>query len=127
MRIPRRPEAGLRTSTTRSEMDTRGIEQLIGELRGTAQAAAGKPAALDAQNSVDGVSFAEVLKDALQDVSAASKEARNMSNEFTAGNPEVKLQDVMVNLEKASLSFQQMVQVRNKLVTAYQDIMNMPV
>ena len=33
----------------------------------------------------------------------------------------------MVNLEKASLSFQQMVQVRNKLVTAYQDIMNMPV
>ena len=50
-----------------------------------------------------------------------------MSNEFTAGNPEVKLQDVMVNLEKASLSFQQMVQVRNKLVTAYQDIMNMPV
>lgn len=127
MRIPRRPTVGLRTSTTRSEMDTRGIEQLIGELRGTAQAAAGKPAAVDAQNSVDGVSFAEVLKDALQDVSAASKEARNMSNEFTAGNPEVKLQDVMVNLEKASLSFQQMVQVRNKLVTAYQDIMNMPV
>lgn len=127
MRIPRRSEADLRTSSTRSEMDTRGIEQLIGELRGTAQVAAGKPAAVDAQNSADGVSFAEVLKDALQDVSAATKEARDMSNEFTAGNPEVKLQDVMVNLEKASLSFQQMVQVRNKLVTAYQDIMNMPV
>ena len=58
-------------------MDTRGIEQLIGELRGTAQVAAGKPAAVDAQNSADGVSFAEVLKDALQDVSAATKEARS--------------------------------------------------
>jgi len=39
----------------------------------------------------------------------------------------VNLQDVMVNLQKANLSFQQMVQVRNKLVTAYQDIMNMSV
>jgi flagellar hook-basal body complex protein FliE len=33
----------------------------------------------------------------------------------------------MINLQKASLSFQQMVQVRNKLVSAYQDVMNMPV
>ena len=49
-----------------------------------------------------------------------------MTKEFTAGNPDVELQDVMVNLQKASLSFQQMVQVRNRLVSAYQDIMNMP-
>ena len=46
---------------------------------------------------------------------------------FSAGDPNVNLQDVMVNLQKANLSFQQMVQVRNKLVTAYQDIMNMSV
>jgi len=50
-----------------------------------------------------------------------------MTREFSAGDPDVKLQDVMVNLQKASLSFQQMVQVRNRLVSAYQDIMNMPV
>lgn len=108
-------------------METRGIDQLIGELRNTAKVAAGKPVTETPPEAAGGVNFADVLKTALEDVSAASKEARDMSNEFTAGNPEVKLQDVMVNLEKASLSFQQMVQVRNRLVTAYQDIMNMPV
>lgn len=106
-------------------MDTRGINQMIGELRATAQTAAGKPAA--GADAVGGVDFAEVLQGALKDVSAAQQEARGMAQEFSAGDPNVNLQDVMVNLQKASLSFQQMVQVRNRLVTAYQDIMNMPV
>lgn len=107
-------------------MDTRGIEQLIGELRSTAQMAAGRPA--PQTDSGEGhLDFAQVLQSALKEVSAAQQEARAMSRDFSAGDPDVKLQEVMVNLEKASLSFQQMVQVRNRLVTAYQDIMNMPV
>ena len=107
-------------------MDTRGIDQLIGELRSTAQTASSKPAA-QGTGEAGAVDFANVLQSALKDVSAAQQEARAMSREFSAGNPDVNLQEVMVNLEKASLSFQQMVQVRNRLVTAYQDIMNMPV
>lgn len=106
-------------------MDTRGIEQMIGELRSTAQAAANKPA--QGAQAAGGVDFAEVLQGALKDVSAAQQEARGMAQQFSTGDPNVNLQDVMVNLQKASLSFQQMIQVRNKLVTAYQDIMNMPV
>ncbi len=106
-------------------MDTRGIEQMIGELRSTAQTAAIKPA--QGAQAAGGVDFAEVLQGALKDVSAAQQEARGMAQQFSTGDPNVNLQDVMVNLQKASLSFQQMVQVRNKLVTAYQDIMNMPV
>jgi flagellar hook-basal body complex protein FliE len=50
-----------------------------------------------------------------------------MTQEFASGSSNVNLQDVMVNLQKANLSFQQMVQVRNKLVSAYHDIMNMQV
>jgi len=107
-------------------MDNRGIEQMIGQLRSTAQVAAGKPAAQSVAEA-GGVDFAQVLQTALKDVSSAQNEARAMSREFSAGDPNVNLQDVMVNLEKASLSFQQMVQVRNRLVSAYQDIMNMPV
>ncbi|AYH43103.1 MULTISPECIES: flagellar hook-basal body complex protein FliE [Rhodocyclales] len=107
-------------------MDTRGINQMIGELRATAQAAAAKPAAASTQ-AAGGVDFAEVLQGALKDVSAAQQEARGMAQDFSAGDPNVNLQDVMVNLQKANLSFQQMVQVRNRLVTAYQDILNMPV
>lgn len=107
-------------------MDTRGINQMIGELRATAQAAGAKSPA-SANQAAGGVDFAEVLQGALKDVSAAQQEARGMAQEFSAGDPNVNLQDVMVNLQKANLSFQQMVQVRNRLVTAYQDIMNMPV
>lgn len=107
-------------------MDTRGINQMIGELRATAQAAGAKSSA-PANQTAGGVDFAEVLQGALKDVSAAQQEARGMAQDFSAGDPNVNLQDVMVNLQKANLSFQQMVQVRNRLVTAYQDIMNMPV
>ncbi len=107
-------------------MDTRGIEQMLTELRSTAQAAGAAKPAQDAEGA-PGVEFSEVLQNALKDVSAAQQEARQMSKDFQAGDPNVNLQDVMVNLQKANLSFQQMVQVRNRLVTAYQDIMNMPV
>ncbi len=107
-------------------MDTRGIEQMLSELRSVSQAAQSKPVQA-ADQPAGGVNFAEVLDNALKDVSAAQSEARTMAKNFSAGDPNVNLQDVMVDLQKASLSFQQMVQVRNRLVTAYQDIMNMPV
>ena len=58
-------------------MDTRGIEQMIGELRSTAQTAAGKPA--QGVQAAGGVDFAEVLQGALKDVSAAQQEARVMA------------------------------------------------
>lgn len=106
-------------------MDTRGIDQLLGELRATSQAAANKP--VQSAQAAEGPDFASVLNDALKDVSQASRDARAMAEQVSAGDPNVNLQDVMVNLQKASLSFQQMVQVRNRLVNAYQDIMNMPV
>lgn len=106
-------------------MDSGGINKILGELQATAQAAAGKPAA--AVEQTDGPSFGDALQNALADVSAAQKDARQMAQSFSAGDPNVNLQDVMVNLQKANLSFQQMTQVRNKLVSAYQDIMNMQV
>ena len=107
-------------------METRGIDQMLSELRSVSQVAQGK-AASPADAPAGGVNFADVLNNALKDVSAAQGEARAMAQNFSAGDPNVNLQDVMVNLQKANVSFQQMVQVRNRLVTAYQDIMNMPV
>ena len=106
-------------------MDTRGIDQMLSELRAVAQLAKNNPA--PAETPAGGVQFADVLDGALKGVSAAQTQAQQMAENFTAGDPNVNLQDVMVNLQKASLSFNQMVQVRNRLVSAYQDIMNMPV
>lgn len=105
-------------------MNTRGIEQLIGQLRATADVAASKPAGASATSGAD---FSQALQNAMQQVSQAQESAQQMAQDFSAGKSEVNLQDVMVNLQKANLSFQQMVQVRNKLVSAYQDIMNMQV
>jgi len=106
-------------------MDTRGIDQMLSELRATSQVASGKSA--QAAASAGATDFGQVLQSAIADVSSAQMQAQEMAKGFSAGDPNVNLQDVMVNLQKASLSFQQMVQVRNKLVTAYQDIMNMSV
>ncbi len=106
-------------------MDTRGLDQMLSELRSVSQTAQNKP--VQGAEAAGGVNFADVLNTALKDVSAAQSEARQMAQNFSAGDPNVNLQDVMVNLQKANVSFQQMVQVRNRLVTAYQDMMNMPV
>jgi flagellar hook-basal body complex protein FliE len=105
-------------------MDTRGIEQMIGQLKATTELAAGKTSSAQ---STGGVDFAQALQGALQQVSQVQESAQQMSQDFSAGDSSVNLQDVMINLQKANISFQQMVQVRNKLVTAYQDIMNISV
>ncbi|WP_374338144.1 flagellar hook-basal body complex protein FliE [Methyloversatilis sp.] len=102
------------------------LNQMITELRSTAQAAAGKPVG-KVEAASGGADFGEALKNAIEQVNAAQTEAREMSEGFISGSSEANLQDVMIASQKASLSFQQMVQVRNKLVNAYQDIMNMSV
>jgi len=50
-----------------------------------------------------------------------------LSQRFALGDDSVNLSDVMISMQKAGISFQSTVQVRNKLVSAYQDIMNMQV
>ena len=50
-----------------------------------------------------------------------------MATAYESGNRDVSLPDVMIQLQKANLSFQAMTQVRNRLVSAYQDIMNMQI
>jgi len=106
-------------------IDTRNVEQMLSELRSAASAAQGKPA--QGAPAAGGPDFSQVLKSAIDQVGQAQQQAQQMSQNFASGEGNVNLQDVMVNLQKANLSFQQMVQVRNKLVNAYQDIMNMPV
>jgi len=105
-------------------MDTRAIEQMIGQMRAAADVASSKSTTTSAAGGAD---FSSALQTAMAQVSQAQESAQQMAQDFSAGNSEVNLQDVMINLQKANLSFQQMVQVRNKLVSAYQDIMNMQV
>jgi flagellar hook-basal body complex protein FliE len=101
-----------------------GMTQLLQELNSMAARAAGAP---DAGAVAPAPAFDQALQAALQQVSDAQAEAARLQREFDLNAPNVSLHDVMVSLQKASLSFQTMVQVRNRLVSAYQEIMNMQV
>lgn len=105
-------------------MNTQGIDQLLGQLRAASAAAAGG----DVQPApAGGADFAALLKSSIDQVNSAQQTAHGLAREFELGNPNANLQDVMVSLQQANVSFQTMVQVRNKLVTAYQEIMSMQV
>lgn len=106
-------------------IDTRQLDQMLSELR-TATALTGGKSASQAVPA-DGPDFAQVLSKTIDQVNAVQMDARKMAEDFSGGQSDVNLQDVMINLQKANLSFQQMVQVRNKLVSAYHDIMNIQV
>lgn len=75
----------------------------------------------------DGVGFQHALTSALKDVSRAQSEASRLQREVQLDNPTVSLEETMVAMQKAQIGFQATVQVRNRLVQAYSDIMNMQV
>jgi flagellar hook-basal body complex protein FliE len=71
--------------------------------------------------------FAQMLKASVEQVNGTQHQATKLAQSFERGDQNVNLQDVMISMQKANISFQTMVQVRNRVVSAYQDIMNMPV
>jgi flagellar hook-basal body complex protein FliE len=71
--------------------------------------------------------FGELFSRAVDSVNTAQQEASALKQAYEAGEPGVSLTQAMIASEKASVSFQAMTQVRNKLVEAYKDIMNMPI
>ena len=72
-------------------------------------------------------SFADALKSSLDNISSSQMKAGKEAQAFEIGAPNVSLNDVMVDAQKANVGFQFGLQVRNKLVSAYNDIMNISV
>jgi flagellar hook-basal body complex protein FliE len=105
-------------------IDTSRIEAMIAQLK----AAATKPQAIaPTEVSAAKVNFADALKASLDSVSATQQKSAALGRSFTSGDDKVSLSDVMIAAQKSSIAFQATVQVRNKLVTAYNEIMNMQV
>jgi len=71
--------------------------------------------------------FAGALKSALGSVSAAQNDASRLQREVQLENPKVSLEETMVAIQKAQIGFQATLHVRNRMVQAYTDIMNMQV
>ena len=100
------------------------VSQLLNQLRSTAIQARGETAAVG-QTAEGG--FADLLKRSIDGVNEAQQTASKLTQAFESGDKQTDLAEVMVALQKASISFQAMTQVRNKLVSAYQDVMGMQV
>ena len=71
--------------------------------------------------------FGDTLKDALKAVNEAQQRSTDLKIDFQNGTTDKSLAEVMIAAQKADVSFRAVAEVRNKLITAYQDIMNMPV
>jgi len=106
-------------------MNDVNVNQLLAQMRGLTQAAQGTPPVQQNENGM--ADFSTMLKSSIDKVNETQKASGALSNAFQRGDPGTDLAEVMVAAQKASISFQAMVQVRNKLVNAYQDIMNMPI
>ncbi|MBV8604959.1 MAG: flagellar hook-basal body complex protein FliE [Pelomonas sp.] len=77
--------------------------------------------------ATSGSSFGTAMADALKNVSDAQNQASDMSRAVQLDDPNVSLESTMVAIQKAQIGFQAAIQVRNRLVSAYSDIMNMQV
>jgi flagellar hook-basal body complex protein FliE len=108
-------------------MQTRGMDELMGQLRGLEALAAGKQLSPAQGAPAGGVDFAAELAAALGRVDASKQSALALARQFETGRGEVQLHEVMLSMQKANIAFQGVVQVRNRLVSAYQDIMNMQI
>ncbi len=115
-------------------IDSSRIESMLAQLKASAQrpqtdAIGGLAAAAGVQKtqSTGKVDFSEALKASLNSVNQSQVDAEKLGKSFAMGDDSVSLSDVMIAGQKANISFQATVQVRNKLVSAYHDIMNMQV
>lgn len=102
------------------------INQVLQQMRNMASMAENK-LPVEPGADVSKPDFSQLLKDSVNQVNQIQKSATGLATAFEAGDPSVNLSEVMVAIQKASVSFQAMTQVRNNLVSAYKEVMNMQV
>ena len=90
--------------------------QAASRTRRRRRATPGQPAPTD---------FATLLRQGIDQVNQSQQRATQLADAFERGTPGVELPQVMVQMEKATVSFRALTEVRNRLISAYQDIMNM--
>jgi flagellar hook-basal body complex protein FliE len=99
------------------------IQQLLAQMR--TLSAQLEPSAQPAQ--AQGPGFGGALEQALRGVSQQQANATELAASLEAGAPGLDVAQVMIEVQKAGIAFKAMTEVRNRLVNAYQEIMNMPV
>jgi len=111
-------------------MSNIGIDQVLAQIRSLSAQAGATPAATAVNasaNAVQGPGFAEMFKQGIDSVNRSQQSASAMSDAWERGVSGVDLAKVMIESQKAAVSFRALTEVRNRLVSVYQDIMNMSI
>ena len=106
------------------------MDMLLAKLDAARTAATALPGSTNAAKAAKApreVDFGSLLKSNIDKVDQALQGADALAARFQLGDASVSLEDSMVALQKANVTFQAAVQVRNKVIAAYQDIMNLPI
>ena len=103
-------------------MSDMNVNLILAQMRTMSLQAASSPI----QETGGNTDFAALLQQSITAVNNTQQSAGKMTEAFETGAANISLADVMVSTQKANVSFQAMLQVRNKLVEAYKDVMNMP-
>ena len=117
---------------SQNEMATQGVRpntemDAVSRIAQQAEQVSSVPATQQVSGDNTVPDFQSMFKNAIDNVNENQKTAAHLATRFEQGDPSIDLPEVMIALQKSSVSFQAMTQVRNKLVEAYKDIMNMPV
>jgi flagellar hook-basal body complex protein FliE len=111
-------------------MSNMEIDRVLAQIRsishaGSAGGVGGARGPAGAPGAVDN-GFAKLLKQGLDSVNQVQNKATTLQSQFERGVPGVELPQVMLEMQKANVSFRALAEVRNKFVDAYREIMNMP-
>lgn len=103
-------------------MATDAINQVLAQIRAHSRSQEAVP-----QSTAGGLNFQDLLVASMNEVAQAQQESSELKAAFEQGLHDIELPDVMIASQKASIAFEATVEVRNKLLAAYQEIMNMQV
>lgn len=103
-------------------------QSLLSQMQTMATQATGEAAkGSKIDKSVGAAGFGDALMSSISKINDMKMAAKSQSQAFQAGEPGIELHNVMIDNQKAGLAFEMAVQVRNKAVSAYKEIMNMQV
>jgi len=101
------------------------IDQVLAQIRAISAQTSATATPASAPTQAAPSPFANLLRSALDQVNQTQQHASDLATAFQRGTPGIDLPQVMIETQKASVSFRALNEVRNRLISAYQDIMNM--
>ena len=101
-----------------------GLGQGLPRVGGASPEGAGGPGGA---GGIAGANFGDAMRTALNNISAAQARSSELQTQVQLGNPNVSLEETMLAMQKAQIGFQAALHVRNRMMQAYTDVMNMQV